>query len=199
MTKSRDPLALSPHWHVDCRIETELPEDTVIGTRFIVHVAFFAVTLVTVLLAGFYGSQVFFLQREIHDWESRINDNRYEVADIQRMQREYAAESAKIDQAYSLANPLLYVSGFMANLGRTRPDRMAIDHVEWNENGAVLRGSLRERSDRATEILGGYVEVLRKDPLIGPLFREIILTDLDRGATGDMLRFEIKFAMKAKT
>lgn len=199
MTKSRDPLALSPHWHVDCRIETELPEDTVIGTRFIVHVAFFAVTLVTVLLAGFYGSQVFFLQREIHDWESRINDNRNEVADIQRMQREYAAESAKIDQAHALANPLLYVSGFMANLGRTRPDRMAIDHVEWNENGAVLRGSLRERSDRATEILGGYVEVLRKDPLIGPLFREIILTDLDRGATGDMLRFEIKFAMKAKT
>lgn len=199
MTKSHDPLRLSPHWHIDCRIEAELPEDTIIGRRFIVHVVFTAVTLAAVLLIGYYGFVVLNLGHEIRDWEKRINDKRAEVDDIMRMQREYAAESVKIDQAFALAQPNLYASGFIANIGRTRPDRMAIDMIDCSEGGVILRGTLRERSDRATEMLGTYVETLRRDPDIGPRFKEIILTDLDRGATGNLLRFEIKFSTKAKS
>lgn len=199
MTRSRDPLQLSLHWHVDCRIEAELPEDTIIGRRFIVHVVFTAVTLAALLLVGYYGFIVFNFGHEIRDWEKRISDNRAEVDDILRMQREYAAESVKIDQAFALAQPGLYVSGFLANIGRTRPDRMAIDMIDWSEAGVILRGTLRERSDRATEMLGVYVETLRRDPDIGPRFKEIVLTDLDRGTTGNLLRFEIKFSMKAKS
>lgn len=199
MTRSRDPIQLSPHWHVDCRIEAELPEDTIIGRRFIVHVVFTAVTLAAVLLVGYYGFVVLNLGHEVRDWEKRINDNRAEVDDIMRMQREYAAESVKIDQAFALVQPNLYISGFISNIGRTRPDRMAIDMIDWTDAGIILRGTLRERSDRATEMLGGYVETLRRDPGIGPLFKDIVLTDLDRGATGNMLRFEIKFSAKGKS
>ena len=28
--QSRDPLVLSPHWHVDCRLPAELPDDRVV-------------------------------------------------------------------------------------------------------------------------------------------------------------------------
>lgn len=199
MKRTRDPLGLSPHWHVDLRLETELPEDTVIGTRFLVHAAFSAVALTAVVFAGYQGYIALSLSHQIQDWEKRINDNRAEVADIMRMQREYSTEAVKIDQAYALVRPQLFVSEFIANLGRTRPDRIAIDLIEWNDGGVVLRGNLRERSDRATELLGGYIDQLRRDAKIGPLFREIILTDLARGVSGDTLRFEIKFSMKGTT
>jgi hypothetical protein len=199
MKRSRDPLPVSPHWHVDLRLEAELPEDTVIGVRFLVHVAFSAVALVAVIFAGYKGYIALSLDHEVRDWEKRINDNRAEVADITRMQREYSVESLKIDQAYALVRPQLYVSAFISSLGRTRPERMLIDLIDWSEAGIVLRGSLRERSDRATEILGGYIDQLRRDAEIGPLFREIILTDLDRGASGEILRFEIKFSLKGGT
>lgn len=196
MKRNRDPLALSAHWHVDCRLTAELPEDTLIGTRFIVHVAFIAAALAAVVFTGHQAYVMLNLHRQIRDWEQRINDNRAEVRDIQRMQKEYAVEAAKIDQAHALVRPHLYVSELVANLGRTRPERMAIDIIEWNETGVVIRGSLKERSDRATEILGGYIDQLRKDAQIGPLFRDIVLTDLDRGSTGETLRFEIKLTMK---
>lgn len=199
MKRTRDPLGLSPHWHVDLRLETELPEDTVIGTRFLIHAGFSAVALAAVVFAGYQGYIALSLSHQIQDWERRINDNRAEVADITRMQREYSTEAVKIDQAYALARPHLFVSDFIDNLGRTRPERIAIDLIEWNDGGVVLRGNLRERSDRATELLGGYIEQLRRDAKIGPLFREIILTDLDRGVSGETLRFEIKFSMKGST
>ena len=38
--------------------------------------------------------------------------------------------------------------------------------------------------------------IARRDPKVGPLFRDIILTDLDRGTTGEALRFELKLSMK---
>jgi hypothetical protein len=196
MKRNHDPLALSPHWHIDLRLESELPEDTIIGKRFLVHVAFSAVALTAVVFAGYQGYIAWSLTREVRDWEQRINDNRSEVADITRMQREYSAEAVKIDQAFALVKPQLFVSDFIANLGRTRPDRMAIDLIEWNDAGVVVRGNLRERSDRATAMLGSYVEELQRDPRIGPLFQKIGLTDLDRGASGETLRFEIKFSMK---
>jgi hypothetical protein len=199
MKQSRDPLALSGHWHIDCRLPAELPEDTIISRRFLVHVGFVAVALAAVLFTGYQTYVMLSLRHQIRDWDQRINDNRSEVRDIQHMQKEYALEAAKIDQAHALVKPQLYVSELIANLGRTRPERMAIDMIEWNDSGVVIRGNLRERSDRATEMLGGYVEQLRRDAQIGPLFREIVLTDLDRGSGGETMRFEIRLTMKAST
>lgn len=199
MTRSRDPLIVSRHWHVDCRIEADLPEDNIVGTRFLINIVFTAIVLVALIFTGWLGYVNLNLRHQIRDWEVRINENRGEVRDIQRMQQDYAVEAAKIDQAYSLIRPRLYVSGFFMNLGRTRPEQMAIDQIDWNDAGIVVRGSVAEKSERATRLLGGYVDQLRRDDKIAPLFREISLTDVARGTTGDMLKFEIIFRFKPKT
>jgi hypothetical protein len=196
MKRSRDPLILSPHWHVDCRIEAELPEDNIVGTRFLINFVFCAVALAALIFAGWLGYVNLSVRRQIGDWEKRIRDNREAVAEINRMQREYAVESAKIDQAYSLVRPQLYVSDFISEIGRTRPDQMAIDVIEWNDAGILVRGSLVEKSERATQVLGGYVQHLRRDKKMAPLFRDIVLTDVNRGSSGDTLRFEIAFRLK---
>ena len=196
MKRSRDPLNRSLHWHVDCRIEAELPEDNIVGTRFLINVAFTAVALIAFLFTGWLGYVNLSLRRQINDWEQRINDNRAEVGDIQHMQREYATEAAKIDQAYALIRPQIYVSEFFKNIGRTRPDQMIIDLIDWNDAGIVVRGSLAEKPERATRILSDYVEQVKSDRKIGPLFRDIGLADLSRGSGGESLRFEIIFRLK---
>ena len=183
MSRERDPLGLSPHWHVDVRLVAELPEDNVVGTRFLINAVFSAVTLSTLLYAGWRFSLNSSLRAEIRDWEQRIVDNRAEVADIKHMQREYAIEAAKIDQAYALVKPSLFVSGFVEDLGRTRPDAVAIDMIDWSESGILVRGSVRENSQRAALLLSSYAKQLKADARIGPLFREIVLTNLERGTS----------------
>ena len=196
MKRSRDPLNLSPHWHVDCRLEAELPEDNIIGTRFLVNMAFTVLAIGALGFTGWLGFHNFSLRYEINDWEQLINENRAAMGEIQQMGQDYALEADKIDQAYTLIRPQLFVSGFISNLGRTRPEQVVIDIIEWNDAGIVVRGSLQEQSERATKILGLYVESLRRDRSIMPNFREISLTDLDRGSSGDTIKFEIVFRLK---
>jgi hypothetical protein len=197
MKSKREGIQLSSAWHVDCRIEAELPDDNLIGRRFLINLVFSAVAMGALLITGWLGYVALILHNQINDWEKRIAENRAEVSELQLMQRQYDFEAAKIDQAYSLLRPRVFVSELIANLGRTRPDRMTIDMVELNELGVVLRGSVGETSERATRLLSGYVEQLRRHEKIGSSFKEIRLTALDRGGIGGALRFEINLFFKS--
>ncbi len=199
MSRERDPLGLSEHWHVDLRIVAELPEDNVVGTRFLINAVFSAVALGVLLYTGWIVALNFSLRHQINDWEKRIADNRAEVADIKHMQREYAVESAKIDQAHALVKPQIYVSGFVSELGRSRPEQVVIDTIDWADAGIIVRGNVRENSQRAAMLLGNYTKQLKLDEKIGPLFRDIALTNLDRGTGGgggELLSFELTFRLK---
>jgi hypothetical protein len=195
---SKKPNATGPvaHWHIDCRIESELPEDNIVGTRFLINVLCGALAVAALLFTGWLGYLDLSTRRQTHDWEQRINENRGEVRDIKRMQGEYAIEAAKIDDAYKLIKPQFFVSGFIANLGRSRPPQLVLNAIEWTDLTILVRGSVRERSERATILLGNYVKVLGKDEAMSPLFREIRLTGFDRGSTDDLINFEIAFYLK---
>ena len=195
-SESRDPIALTAHWHLDCRIESELPEDNVIGTRFLINTLFGAVAFAGMLFAGWLGYLDLTTRRQTRDWEQRIEDNRAEVRDIQRMQREYAVEAAKIDEAYKLIRPQLAVYDFLSNLGRSRPAQLVLDSIEWNDSGIIARGNLHESSERASILLGNYVKALGKDEKMAAIFKEIRLTGFDRGTTIDVINFEIAFYLK---
>lgn len=195
---SKNPNATGPvaHWHLDCRIEAELPEDNIVGTRFLINALFGAVAVAGVLFTGWLGYLDLSTRRQTHDWEQRINDNRGEVRDIKRMQGEYAIEAAKIDDAYKLIKPQFFVSGFIANLGRSRPPQLVIDAIDWTDLTILVRGSVREKSERATILLGSYVKALEKDETMTPIFRQIRLTGFDRGNTDDLINFEVAFYLK---
>jgi hypothetical protein len=198
MSRSKDPLVLSPHWHVDYRIEAELPEDTVVGRRFLIHAAFTVLALGALGWAAYLGGQTWDLQRQIDEQDRKINAISAEVKQIDALQGEYDREARKVDQAYALVRPRLFVSEFVASIGRTRPTQMAIDLIEWNDATIMLRGGLRDRSVGASTILGQYVETLRRDEKIGNLFETIQLTNVDRGSGTTMLRFELKLVLKER-
>jgi hypothetical protein len=119
------------------------------------------------------------------------------LREIQRLQREYGLEAAKIEAAYTLINNPLVVSEFIAQLGRTRLEQMTIDIIETSGGGLAMRGSLLETSsERASRALGKYVEDLRKNPQLGPQFLQIVLTSLERRENNDLLSFEISFVFR---
>ena len=196
MSRERDPLAPDPHWRVDLRLVAELAEDNVIGTRFLVNVIFSAVAVIALIYCGWLGYQDFSLRHQIRDWDQRVKDNAAEVREIQDMQKKYAMEAAKVDQAWTLIRPQLRVHAFLTNLGRTRPEQLVIDIVDWNENGIVVRGNLRESSDRATSTLTNYVRLLNADEKINSVFN-VKEGDLLRDPSGALFKFEITFRFRA--
>jgi hypothetical protein len=197
MTGSRSPFLPRPQWHVDCRIVAELPEESIVGRRFLVKLLFGSVTLILFLVTGWLLYSCLSQRNHIGDWERRLTDNQAEVRDIQRLQREYGLEAAKIEAAYTLINSPLVVSEFIAQLGRTRLEQMTIDIIETSGGSLVMRGSLSETSsERASRSLGKYIEDLRKNPQIGPRFLQIVLTSLERRDNNDPLSFEISFVLR---
>lgn len=194
--ESRDPIGLTPHWHIDCRIEADLPEDNVIGTRFLINVLFGALAFAGLLFTGWLGYLDYATRHQTRDWERRIEDNRAEVRDIQRMQRDYATEAAKIDEAYKLIRPQLSVYDFLTHLGSTRPAQLVVDAIEWNDAGITIHGNLRETSERASLLLGNYVKALNKDEKLTAIFKEIVLRAADRATADNLFTFEIQFVLK---
>jgi len=194
MSKSRDPLALTPHWHVDCRLESELPDDRVVSSRFLVNLPFGAVTLALCIFFGLELSKDLSLRSFIADWGRRLADSRVQVASIKLMQRDYAGVSSKIEMAHQLVRNRLFLYGFLSELGRTRPDQMTVNTIESTPTGVVVRGTLGESSDRATQLIGQYVAQLANDPEFKPLF-EITVTSFERDRNTDQQNFELTFRM----
>jgi len=192
MSKKRDPLALSDHWHVDCRLVAELPDDRVVSSRFLVNLPFGAVALGLLVLFSLNLSTDLSLRNFIADWTRRLSDSRVQVAAIKQMQREYAVVSTKIAQAHGLVKNRLFIYNFMNELGRTRPEQMVINSIESTTSGILMRGTLGESSERATLLIGQYVAQLSKDPEFGPRF-EITVTSFERDRGTDQQSFEIAF------
>jgi hypothetical protein len=200
MNGQRDRLFISPNWHVDCRLVAELPEDSVVGIRFMTYAISCAIAIAAVLFTGWYAYADFSLRRQIEDASQRLEDDRWDVIEIRRLQHFYEVETKKIESAYSeMKNPIL-ISGFMAELGRTLPDRMAIDTVELGEGRILIHGRLRASSEAASILLGKYLDKLRADPEVGPHFSSINVTDLDRSLDDEQIMiYALTLRLKPRT
>jgi hypothetical protein len=196
---ARDRLFLSPHWHVDCRLVAELPEDSVVGIRFITYAASCAVALAAVLFTGWYAYADLTVRRQIADASAALEDDHWEVVEIRRLQHFYETASKQIESAYSeIKNPIL-ISGFTAELGHSLPDRMVVDTIEFGDGRILVRGRLRESSEQASILLGKFLEKLRTDPQVGPYFNSIKITDLDRAPDDDqMMLYTLTMQLKPR-
>ncbi|MEI7552277.1 MAG: hypothetical protein WCL24_08090 [Verrucomicrobiota bacterium] len=194
--QSRDPLVLSAHWHVDCRLPAELPDDRVVSSRFLVNLPFGMATLGLLIFFGWLLSTDLSLRGNIADWSRRLSDSRVEVATIKQQQREYAALAFKIEAAHTLMKSRLFVSHFMTQLSRSRPGPMIIDNVESFDANLIVRGTLGGSAEQATRAIGVYLDQLRQDEEIGPHFDSIAVTNFDRAPSGNQQNFELTFKFK---
>lgn len=187
-----DVLDLGPYWRHDCRLAAELPEDNVVRARFLADAFFGAVAFGLLLLSLWLGYSNATLSSSIADWERRIAERRAESAELQKIQQATSSLSNRLNHAAELTGSPYLVADLLLDLGRTRPDQVRLDVIEMSETVLYLRGNINESSDRATRLLGRYVDVLRRDPAIGPHFSEITPSSIDRVTNqNDSFSFEI--------
>ena len=194
-TPREDAVYQGP-WHIDCRLSAQLPNNKLVRRRFIA----------TAVAAGLAGSALTIASWLLYVSNARANDALFWTQRIGESQPVYntltktshtlAARAAKLDSAYELMAAPYRVSDLILNLGRTRPTNTRIDTIEANETGVTMRGGLHEPSEQGSLSLRHYVDELRRDPAIGPLFASVALTSLQREDEADSLAFEITFKLK---
>lgn len=184
-------------WHVDCRLSAQLPSDDLIRGRFLINVI--VVTLASAVLIftfwQFYASGS--LRSDIGYWQDQISSHRRQFAEFNLATRKLETKVARLDEAYNLMAAPYRVSDLILSFGRTRQPRMNITSITGSPDGVVLRGRELEASGPAAQTLSRYVEDLRKDPVIGPLFASITLRSLDREENNDVMTFQIDCKLKA--
>lgn len=183
-------------WHIDCRLSVHLPSVDLIRSRFLANVATTTLAFSMVMLAFWQLSVSGSLRAEITYWQEQIAGHKKQYTEFNADTRRLDSQVAKLDTAYELMSAPYSVSDLMLNFGRTRLAKMSIESINGSPSGVVLRGTLREPSEQAAQTLRRYVETLRRDAVIGPLFSSIALISLDREPNTEMLTFEIACKLK---
>jgi hypothetical protein len=190
------PRFLQP-WHLDCCFAKELPEDRVVGTRFLANALIGTCTATLVLLCAWLAWRDIDLRLEVSNFEAHQATRAPELKEIRRLQTDYMREALKIDQAHALMQVPIDLSDFIAELGRTRPERMVIDMIDSADmTTIVMRGSFQESSVRALALLKQYIETLKKNNQIGPRCSKIDSTSIRPSLADDVLNFEITFRLR---
>ena len=99
--------------------------------------AFGAVTLVLMVLFGWYLYKDLNLRFEIANASRRIADSRVEVAGINQMQRDYIVAANKIELAHTLVRNRLFVYHFTTELGHPGTIKFTADHFDANWTSGV--------------------------------------------------------------
>lgn len=197
MPRRSSDFDLEPNWHFDFRDANSLPEDSVVRVRFLVNTCAAAVAIILLILVGWQVLVRASVAGQLRFWDERIAAHRHEYDELQGSLHDYMSEAGKIKDAYDLVYSRFVPSVFILNIGRTLPERMTIDMIGCADGVVTLRGSLAEAPERASRVLGGYVEALRKDPKIGPLFTDISAPSLDRSREDNTFKFMIVLKLNA--
>lgn len=186
-----------PHWHYDCRIEAELPENRVVGIRFLTTTGFVLTAAISFLVATWLLYRDVTLSYQITDWYQRISDARVQMRDIDEMRAEYDADCSRIEAAVDAMKRPYVVSSFLATLGHLLPEGMEVDDIESRDSGVVVRGIMKQSTEVASKTLGGFVKTLNADPEMSRLFSPIRLTSLTRRDDDNVIVYRITFLPKS--
>ena len=183
-------------WRVDYRLSAALPSNDLVRRRFIVNIVAVTLAAAAFVVTGWqlYASRE--LSAQIEYWEKRNTENRKPIAEIGKISRSISSKTERINYAYELMAMPFPLSELILNLGRSRPATIRIDSIAKTDTGVVLHGSLRQQSEEASRLARRYVEDLRRDRAIGPLFETITITSFNREGTTDNHQFEINFKLK---
>lgn len=196
MARKSSEFDLGPHWHQDFRDVTTLPEDRLVRVRFLANTCAAVVALCLLIVVGWQLSVRHYLSAQLRYWDNEIAVRRDEYDELQLLLRDYITESTRINEAYKIVYSPVVVSDLIVSFGRTLPERMAIDMIEHTGQVILMRGYLAEPPERASRVLGQFLETLRNDPRIGPLFSDISAPGFGRPERGDEFLFELQLKLR---
>lgn len=196
MPRKPSDVVPEPNWHLDFRDPATLPEDRVVRVRFLINLSTAAVALLLLIILGWQLLLRATVSTQLDFWTEKMALHRQEYEQLQVELRNYMTEAGKIKDAYDITYTPFVPSAFILEVGRTLPASMTVDMIGFNDNVVTIRGTLAETPERASRALGGYVDTLRRDPKIGPLFSDISVPNLDRVRLQSLFNFVIVLKLR---
>lgn len=186
-------------WHVDCRLHEESDERRLAGRRLLTGAVAAALATFVVAVTSWQLYATDSLRTDTRYWEQQMTDNRRLFDELTAANAALKSQSRVLDRAYELMGAPYQLSDFLLNLGRTIPARMRVDRIETNDTRVAISGALLEPAEEASGTLGRYMDELRRNPAIGPLFASITITSLQRKTNSEAVIFEITLRLHRST
>lgn len=175
---------LVPHWHPNFRSFEKLPDIKVVRTAFFVTGASITVALALLIFFGVQEWQLRGLRTQIADWQAQIDKNKPASDQAVALYKKFQAEEARIIEieAFLKSKPIL--SDLLIHIGQTLPTNMALDGLDFRDNGLVMRLTVRGTSDAALGYATNYLEQLRGDKRLAAFDEFTITTSTRNPSTG---------------
>lgn len=178
-------------WHVDCRLAIEAPDRRLPDRYFMTGFVGVGLAVLTLALTGWQLYATRTLNSDTEYWEKQMADNRKLFDDLAKATAELKKQDGLFKSAYTLMHAPYQLTNFFISLGKTVPGRMRLDRIETNDTRVAIGGALFEPAEEASATLNRYMDELRRNPSIGPLFSRISITSLQRETDDEAVLFEI--------
>ena len=196
MPRKPSEIDLGPYWHYDFREVASLPEDRVVRVRFLANTLAGLIALAMVTLIGWQLFMSYSYSVQLRFWDREIVLHSEEYDQLLLLLRDYMAESAKIEEAHKIIYSPLVASDLLVDIGRTLPDAMSVDGVEYSVDLVTIRGGVVAPPERVSSVLGQYLNTLKADPRIGALFNDISAPGFGRDERGGRYTFVIQLRLR---
>lgn len=178
-------------WHVNFRHRVAAAERKAASRRLLSGIVVATLLAFTLTLTAWQLYVTRSLSIDLSHWEQQMAKNGKLFAELRAANTRLKAQSATLNQAYELMRTPYQLSELILDLGRTIPPYMRVDRIEANDARAAISGVLLQPAEDATGTLHRYMDELRRNRSIGPLFSTIAITSLERRPQGDAVNFEI--------
>lgn len=189
--KSEAAGPVVPPWHPNLRITETLPDTKVVRTAFFINGAALVVAIGLALYLGIQEWKLHGVNREIADWQSQIDKNRKESAEAVALYGKFKEEQAKTEEVAEFVASKPIVSEIVLRIGQITPKKIALDSLDFKDNGLGIRATVKGAPDRASGDASSYEKLLRADKVLGPMFREVDLLTMKRSSFTGRLVIEI--------
>ncbi len=184
-------MPLVPAWHPNFRNFDRLPDTKAVRTSFFVNGVAVVIAISLLLVFAYQEYALFVLNRQITEWQARIDGNQKASALAVVEYKKFQAEEKKIAELEAFVSTPKPLSVLLLDLSRTLPPRIALLNVIYRLDGVNLRGVVRGAGDRASGEVASYVQKLKKEPAFSTVFDTISQSALGRDSQGDRLSFEL--------
>jgi hypothetical protein len=197
--KGAAPVA--PAWHPNFRNFDRLPDTKTVRTSFFINAGAGFATLGLLIWTGYGEYQLHSLRTETAEQLVRIEQEKPDSDKAIALYGKFQAEEKKLRELEQftqggVGGGKLVFSRLLLRLGERLPPRVALNSVEGNFAGIVLRGTVSGSLVEAAEGVGAYRNLLDEDPEIKPQFESILVNNQSPDNATGRLAFELVLKFK---
>ncbi len=186
-----------PAWHPNFRNYEKLPDIKVVRTTFFVNGAAILIASALLVLLGTREYEVRNLKLQIEEWQNRIDRDKAGSDQAIALYKKFQEEEKRTNEVEAFIKSKPAVSEFLQRFGETRPKNIALELIDFRENGITVRGTVRGSPDLASGEASKYLDLLKNDAVFSVQFDDVSLATLSRNPATGRLVFEILIKFKA--